>query len=103
MDLSRDPEPGMARLFVSIGRTSGVRAGDLVGAITGTTGLPGASLGAIEIKERVSFIEVKKEAEGEILSRMSRSEVRGRSVEIKKAVPMGDRDRDSGGRWGDRD
>ena len=103
MNLSQEPEEGMARLFVSIGRTSGVRPGDLVGAITATTGLPGTVLGAIEIKERVSFIEVKKDAEGEILSRMGRSEVRGRSVEIKKAVPMGERDRDSGGRWGDRD
>ena len=102
MDLGREPEPGMARLFVSIGRTSGVRPGDLVGSITATTGMPGTVIGAIEIKERVSFIEVKKEAEGEILSRMGRSEVRGRSVEIKKAVPMGDRDRDTGDRWRDR-
>ena len=103
MDLSRAPEPGMARLFVSIGRTSGVRAGDLVGAITATTGLPGSVLGGIEIKERISFIEVKKDAEGEILNRMGRSEVRGHTVEIKKAVPMGDREQEGGGRWSERD
>jgi len=102
MDLSRDPEDGMARLFVSIGRNSGVRPGDLVGAITATTGIPGKALGAIEIKERVSFIEVKKEAEGEILNQMGRSEVRGRSVEIKKAVPFSERESE-GGRWDDRD
>ncbi len=102
MDLSRAPEEGMARLFVSIGRNSGVRPGDLVGAITGTTGIPGKALGAIEIKERVSFIEVKKEAESEILGRMSRSEVRGRSVEIKKAVPFSERESE-GGHWDDRD
>ena len=101
MDLGNAPEPGMARLFVSIGRNSGVRPSDLVGAITATTGLPGTVLGAIEIKERVSFIEVKKEAEGEILSRMGRSEVRGHSVEIKRAVPMSERE--SGGHWNDRD
>jgi ATP-dependent RNA helicase DeaD len=103
MDLSREPEEGMSRLFVSIGRNSGVRPGDLVGAITATTGIPGKALGAIEIKERVSFIEVKKEAESEILSQMGRSEVRGRSVEIKKAVPMSDREPDGGGGWSDRD
>ena len=114
MNLGGDPQPGMARLFVSIGRDSGLRAGDLVGAITGTTGLPGSAIGAIEIKERISFIEVKKEAEGEILSRMSRSDIRGRQVEIKKAVPMtgqpheggqyrgGDRGGDRGGYGGGR-
>jgi hypothetical protein len=103
MELGRDPAPGMARLFVSIGRNSGLRPADLVGAITGTTGLPGSVLGGIEIKERVSFIEVKKEAEREILNRMGRSEVRGHSVEIKPAVPMRGRDHDSGGHWNDRD
>ena len=100
MDLSRAPEEGMARLFVSMGRTSGLRPGDLVGAITATTGISGQDLGAIEIKERVSFIEVKKAAESEILSSMGRSEVRGRSVEIKKAVPFTEREADD--RWDDR-
>jgi len=101
MDLSRAPEDGMARLFVSMGRTSGLRPGDLVGAITATAGVSGQDLGAIEIKERVSFIEVKKGAESEILSAMGRSEVRGRSVEIKKAVPFTERDGDD--RWDDRE
>ena len=60
----------MTRLFVSIGRNSGVRPGDLVGAFTATTGIPGKALGAIE---------------------------------IKKAVPMSDREPDGGGHYGDRD
>src|SRR5687767_4286403 len=42
------------RLFVSAGRRGGIRPGDLVGAITGETGVPARALGAIEIADAYS-------------------------------------------------
>ena len=42
----------MTRLYVSLGRESGLRPQDLVGAITGETSLNGRNIGAIEISGR---------------------------------------------------
>ena len=48
----------MVRLFVGAGRKAGIRPGDLVGAITGEAGVTSRSLGAIEIADKFSLVEV---------------------------------------------
>ena len=55
-----------ARLFVGAGRDAGIRPSDLVGAITGETGLTGRDIGAIEIHERFSLVEVPESAADEV-------------------------------------
>src|SRR3984885_8445489 len=51
-----------ARLFVGTGRAAGVRPQDLVGAITGESYLSGRDIGAIEIPDRLSLVEVPESA-----------------------------------------
>ena len=48
----------MTRLFVGAGRAAGVRPGDLVGAITNEAGLRGGDIGAIQIADGFSLVEV---------------------------------------------
>ena len=48
----------MRRIFVAAGRADGLRPQDLVGAIANETGLPGRAVGAIDILDRFSFVEV---------------------------------------------
>ena len=55
---SEQPEVGMTRLFVGLGRQDGLRPGDLVGAISNEAGLPGKAIGAIDILDRTAFVEV---------------------------------------------
>ena len=55
----RDPGAEMARVFVGAGRTAGVRPKDLVGAITKGAGVAAAALGAIQIGDRSSIVEVR--------------------------------------------
>ncbi len=50
-----------ARIFVGAGRRAGVRPGDLVGAITGEAGIESRSIGAIEIADGFSLVEVPDE------------------------------------------
>ena len=52
------PHGGVARLFFGLGRTAGIRPQDLVGAIAGESGLRGRDIGAIEITDRFSLVEV---------------------------------------------
>ena len=52
----------MIRLFVGAGRRAGIRPGDLVGAITGEVGIQSRSIGAIEINDGFSLVEVPEGA-----------------------------------------
>lgn len=84
-------EPGMTRLFVSIGRMDGVRPGDLVGAIAGESGIEGSSIGAIDIYSRYSFVEVPERQGERVIRAISGATVRGRQVTVRPALPPGER------------
>ena len=49
------------RLFIGAGRRAGIRPADLVGAITGETGVPARALGAIEIADTFSLVSVPED------------------------------------------
>ena len=55
----RARSPGM---YMGAGRIGGIRPGDLVGAITHEAGLTGAQIGAIDISDRFSVVEVPEAA-----------------------------------------
>jgi ATP-dependent RNA helicase DeaD len=85
------PEGGWTRLFVGAGRNAGLRPGDLVGAITNEAGVPGSAVGAIQIGDRSSLVDVAESAADDIVRAMSRAAIRGKKVPVRR-----DRD-DSGG------
>ncbi len=68
------------RLYFPIGRSSKIRPGDLVGAITGETGLPGKRIGSIEIAEKFSLVEVPEKSADDIIRAMKRTTIKGRKV-----------------------
>jgi ATP-dependent RNA helicase DeaD len=80
----RAPAHGMTRLFFGIGRGSGVRPQDLVGAIAGESRLTGRDIGAIEIAERFSLAEVPEAAADEVIAALRRSTIKGRKVRVRR-------------------
>jgi ATP-dependent RNA helicase DeaD len=90
-----EPEPplpaaadgGMVRLFVDAGRQAGVRPADIVGAIAGEADVPGSAIGAIDIYDRFTFVEVPAELAEQVLQRMRRVKLRNRPVTVKPATP----------------
>jgi ATP-dependent RNA helicase DeaD len=81
------PEPGMARLFLTVGRQEGLRPTDLVGAIANEAGIPGKSIGAIDIMDHCAFVEVPRESAETVVRALSRTTLRGRRVRVEKAPP----------------
>ena len=81
------PETGMTRIFVGMGRNDGLRPGDLVGAITGEVGLAGRQIGVIEILDRASFVEVPANEGQRVIDVLSQSKLRNRTVKIEFATP----------------
>ncbi len=87
-DPRRMSDGNNVRLFIGAGKKAGVRPADLVGAITGEAGITSKSLGAIEIAENFSLIEVSEDAADDIVRAMKGASLRGQKVTIR-------RDRDS--------
>jgi ATP-dependent RNA helicase DeaD len=79
-------EDGMIRLVIDAGREQGVRAGDVVGAIANEAGIPGRSIGAIDIYDRFTFVEVPAEAREQVLAAMAAATIRHMPVNVRVAV-----------------
>jgi ATP-dependent RNA helicase DeaD len=73
-----------ARLFVGVGRDAGIRPGDLVGAITGETGLTGRDVGAIEIHQRFALVEVPEPAAEEVVRALRATMIKGRKATVRR-------------------
>lgn len=80
----RRTSPGMTRLFVGAGRSAGVRPQDIVGAIAGETRLSGRDIGAIEIADRFSLVEVPEEAADDVVRAMRGANVKGRRAQVRR-------------------
>jgi ATP-dependent RNA helicase DeaD len=78
-----------ARLFVGAGREAGIRPGDLVGAITGETGLTGRDIGAIEIHQRFALVEVPESAAEEVVRALRSTMIKGRKATVRRDAGRG--------------
>jgi ATP-dependent RNA helicase DeaD len=87
------PGPGTARrprsassatLFVAAGRLAGVRPADLFGAITNEAGLQGRDIGAIEIADRFSLVEVPEESAETVIGALKKATIRGKKVTVRR-------------------
>jgi ATP-dependent RNA helicase DeaD len=72
------------RLYLGAGRQAGIRPGDLVGAITGEAGIQARSLGAIEIGDRSSYIEVPETLADDIIAAIKATTIRGKKVPVRR-------------------
>jgi ATP-dependent RNA helicase DeaD len=80
----RAPGAGTTRLWIGLGRTAGIRPGDLVGAITGEAGLRGRDIGAIEITQRFSLVEVPEQAADDVIAALRDATVKGRRPTVRR-------------------
>jgi ATP-dependent RNA helicase DeaD len=90
-------EPGMTRLFLQIGRQDGIRPGDIVGAIANEAGVPGNAIGAIDIMDRSTFVEVPEADAPRVIEALSRTKLRGKRVFVDVARPRREEGENLGG------
>ena len=77
----------MVRLFLALGHQAGLRPADLVGAIANEARGPGHTVGAIDIRDKVTFVEVAAEHADMITERMKQVTIRGRTAALVVARP----------------
>jgi ATP-dependent RNA helicase DeaD len=88
-DTSAKPGPpaDFTRIYVSAGRAAGVRPADLVGAITGEASVPGEAVGAIELDDGFSLVEVRETEADAVVEALRRATIRGRRVTASRYRP----------------
>ncbi|HEX4906577.1 MAG TPA: DEAD/DEAH box helicase [Acidimicrobiales bacterium] len=82
--MTRTPSTGMTRLFVGAGRKAGIRPQDLVGAIANETSLSGRDIGAIEITDKFSLVEVPEAKADEVIAAIKASTIKGKKQTIRR-------------------
>jgi len=80
---AKRPAAGKARLWLSVGRKAGINPGDIVGAVTGETGLKGRDVGPVKIHEFYSLVDVPEAKSRKVVKALNHCTIRGRKVKVK--------------------
>ncbi len=78
------PGGNWVRLFVGGGRRAGIRPGDLVGAITNEAGVPGSVVGAIQINDGFSLVDVQASVADDVGRALAGATIRGRRLQVRR-------------------
>jgi len=79
--------PAMVRVFVGAGRNAGLRPADLVGAIANEAGVSAREIGAIEIEDRFSLVEVSDHVAEDAIRALRGTSLRGLKVTVRRDQP----------------
>src|SRR6266852_105739 len=74
---------GMAKVYIGAGKEAGIRPGDLVGVIANEAGVNSNVIGAVEVMDRFSLVEVPEVLASEIIETLSRTRIKGQKVAVR--------------------
>jgi len=74
----------MATLRIDAGKTDKLRAGDILGALTGEAGLPGAAVGKIDIFPTRAYVAIAVEHAATALKRLQAGRIKGRNFRVQR-------------------
>ena len=84
-DTDRD-DSRMVRLFINIGKKDKIKPANILGAIAGESGMPGKLVGAIDMMDNYTFVDVPAIHAEKILKAMNDNvQIKGRRVNVEKA------------------
>ncbi len=78
---------GWARLLIGGGRRAGIRPGDLVGAITNEAGVGGSAVGAIQIADDFSLVDVDEAHAEDIVRTLRTATIKGQRLTVQRDRP----------------
>ena len=87
---ARQTDWDVTRVYIGAGRKAGIRPGDLVGAIANEARMDSSNIGAIEIADRFSLVEVPEPMAERVIEALRGTTIKGKRVAVR-------RDRDFGG------
>jgi ATP-independent RNA helicase DbpA len=76
-------QPPMATLQIVGGRKEKIRAGDVLGALTGDAGFTKEQVGKINVNEFSTYVAVERSIAREAVQRLSAGRVKGKTVKVR--------------------
>lgn len=84
-DIDKD-DSRMVRLFINIGKKDKIKPSNILGAIAGESGMPGKLVGAIDMMDNYTFVDVPAIHAEKVLKAMNDNvRIKGRRVNMEKA------------------
>ncbi|WP_257389102.1 DbpA RNA binding domain-containing protein, partial [Tahibacter caeni] len=74
----------MQTLVIDAGRKDKLRPADILGALTGTAGIPGVDVGKIAIFDTRAYVAVTRGIAEKALQRLREGKIKGRSLRVRK-------------------
>jgi ATP-dependent RNA helicase DeaD len=78
------PDQEVTRLYIGAGRKAKIRPGDLVGAIVNEVGVDARAIGAIQISDRFSLVEVPEDLADGIITALRATTIKGKRVPVRR-------------------
>lgn len=76
-------QASMATLQIDSGKKQKIRPGDILGALTGENGIPGAQVGKIHLFDNWAYVAVSRDAVKPALKKLAEDKLKGRSVKVR--------------------
>ena len=79
----------VARIYLGAGRKAGIRPGDVVGAIANEVGVDSSAVGAIEIADSFTLVEVPEEIAEDVIQALRGTTLKGKRVPVRRDREQG--------------
>ena len=79
----RQPNGDVVRIYIGVGRSAGVRPADLVGAIANEARISSRDIGAIDVADRFSLVEVPAAGATAIITALRGATIRGKKPTVR--------------------
>ncbi|MEK7380536.1 MAG: DEAD/DEAH box helicase [Gemmatimonadota bacterium] len=80
----RKQAPGMVRIYVGAGRKANMRPADLVGAIINEAKIEAGQIGAIEIADRFSLVELPEDRVDSVITALRATTIKGKRQTVRR-------------------
>ena len=77
-------KPPMATLQIDGGKKQKLRAGDILGALTGENGIAGKQVGKIQIFDNWAYVAINRDATKSALKKLGEGKLKGRSFRVRR-------------------
>ena len=74
----------MVTIEIDAGRKDKVRAGDILGALTGPGGIAGSAVGKIDISDFHAYVAIDSDSVNQALQCLANGKIKGRTFKVRK-------------------
>jgi ATP-dependent RNA helicase DeaD len=81
----REPSGDMVKVFINAGKDRGVMVRDILGAITGESGVRGEKIGRIDLFDKYTFVQIDESVVDDVIRSIKGKKIKGVAIFAEKA------------------